>query len=98
GRRPRPSCASCGGQRRTAAWNASRPEGQPDVMSDDTFGRGRLFSRVDRSFRRLIRGVEMDPLSLVPVVAAGAAGGAAVVWYRRRQVAGALIGLAQAQT
>src|SRR2546430_13167267 len=40
----------------------------------------------------------MDPLSLVPVVAAAAAGVAAVVWYRRRQVARALVGLRQAQS
>src|SRR2546422_835531 len=40
----------------------------------------------------------MDPLSLVLVVAAAAAGVAAVVWYRRRQVARALIGLRQARS
>src|SRR5712692_10845091 len=40
----------------------------------------------------------MDPLSLVLVVAAAAAGVAAVVWYRRRQVARARIGLRQAES
>src|SRR3989475_12315430 len=40
----------------------------------------------------------MDPLSLVPVVAAAVAGVAAVFWYRRRQVASALIGLRQVQS
>src|SRR5712692_8241578 len=40
----------------------------------------------------------MDPLSLVLVVAAAAAGVAAVVWYRRRQVARAHVGLRQAQS
>src|SRR5437879_9777859 len=40
----------------------------------------------------------MDPLSLVLVVAAVAAGVAGVVWYRRRQVARARIGLRQAES
>src|SRR5256886_2872225 len=40
----------------------------------------------------------MDPLSLVLVVAAAVAGVAAVVWYRRRQVARASIGLQQAES
>src|SRR3989449_3690600 len=40
----------------------------------------------------------MDPLSLVLVVAAVAAGVAGVLWYRRRQVARALVGLRQAQS
>src|SRR5438128_11567902 len=43
----------------------------------------------------IVGGVEIDPLSLVPVVAAAVAGVAAVFWYRRRQVASALIGLRQ---
>src|SRR5213594_1996635 len=46
----------------------------------------------------IVGGVEIDPLSLVPVVAVVAAGVAVVVWYRRRQVARALIGLRQAQS
>src|SRR5437870_11639613 len=40
----------------------------------------------------------MDPLSLVLVVPAAVAGVAAVVWYRRRQVARASIGLQQAES
>src|SRR5439155_16253060 len=44
------------------------------------------------------RGVEIDPLLLVLVVAAAAAGVAGVVWYRRRQVARALIRLRQAES
>src|SRR3989475_3693197 len=40
----------------------------------------------------------MDPLSLVLGVAAVAAGVAGVVWYRRRQVARARIGLRQAES
>src|SRR5207247_3051246 len=60
--------------------------------------RGRLFRRADRFFSGLVRGVEIDPLSLVLVVAAVAAGVAAVVWYQRRQVARALIRLRQAQS
>src|SRR5438445_12704652 len=40
----------------------------------------------------------MDPLSLVLVVAAAVAGVVAVVWYRRRQVARASIGLQQAES
>src|SRR5437867_10490546 len=46
----------------------------------------------------IIRGVEIDTLSLVFVVAAAATGVAGVLWYRRRQVARALIGLRQAQS
>src|SRR5256712_4040804 len=60
--------------------------------------RGRLFRRADRFFGRLVRGVEIDPLSLVLVVAAVGAGVAGVVWYRRRQVARALIRLRQAES
>src|SRR2546426_6020509 len=40
----------------------------------------------------------MDPLSLVLVVAVAGAGVAAVVWYRKRQVALARLGLRQAET
>src|SRR5438309_1614484 len=40
----------------------------------------------------------MDPLSLVLVVAVVGAGVAAVVWYRKRQVALARVGLRQAET
>src|SRR5438094_10235286 len=40
----------------------------------------------------------MDPLSLVLVVAVVGAGVAAVVWYRKRQVARARVGLRQAET
>src|SRR5437667_6280636 len=40
----------------------------------------------------------MDPLSLVRAAAAAAAGVAGVVWYRRRQVARARIGLRQAES
>ena len=40
----------------------------------------------------------MDPLSLVLVVAVARAGVAAVVWYRKRQVALARVGLRQAET
>src|SRR2546421_8948511 len=40
----------------------------------------------------------MDPLSLVLVVAVAGAGVAAVVWYRKRQLARACIGLRQAKT
>src|SRR3989454_2046541 len=46
----------------------------------------------------IVGGVEIDPLSLVPVVAAAVAGVAAIFWYRRRQVASALIGLRQVQS
>ena len=40
----------------------------------------------------------MDPLSLVLVVAVAGAGVAAVVWYRKRQLARARVGLRQAET
>src|SRR6267378_1287845 len=40
----------------------------------------------------------MDPLSLALVVAVAGAGVAAFVWYRKRQVARARVGLRQAQT
>src|SRR5256714_14809736 len=40
----------------------------------------------------------MDPLSLVLVVAVAGAGVAAVVWYRKRQLARARLGLRQAET